>query len=148
MATILYNNLPALRPSRAFNSMLNEVLRDSVQPTAKPSSSFVPQADVLETAQGFELHLALSGVAKEDIKVDFQEGRLEISGERKAPATDGENAVQLRRIETRYGSFSRSFRLPETVNVASIDAQLQDGILRVVLPFDTAKVTKQHIEVR
>ncbi|QIX61039.1 Hsp20/alpha crystallin family protein [Hymenobacter lutimineralis] len=148
MATILYNNLPALRPSRAFNSMLSEVLRDSVQPAAKPSASFVPQADVLETAQGFELHLALPGVAKEDLKVDFQEGRLEISGERKAPATEGEGAPQLRRIETRYGTFSRTFRLPETVNVAAIDAQLADGILRVVLPFDSAKTTKQTIEVR
>ena len=44
--------------------------------------------------------------------------------------------------------FSRSFRLPDTVNVKAIGAELTDGILRVTLPFDTEKVTKQHIEIR
>jgi len=147
MATLLYNNRPALRPTRAFNSLLNEMLRDTLPATTEPAKSFVPAADVLETTQGFELHLALPGVVKEDVKIDFQEGQLVVSGERKAPATD-ENAPKFRRLETGFGSFSRSFRLPDTVDVTAIDATLTDGILRVVLPFDSKKVTKHHIEVR
>ncbi|QDA60777.1 Hsp20/alpha crystallin family protein [Hymenobacter jejuensis] len=147
MATLLYNNRPALRPSRAFNSVLNELLRDTLPAVNEPGKSFVPQADVLESAQGFELQLAVPGVAKEDVKIDFQEGRLVISGERKAPAAD-ENAPKFRRVETAYGTFTRSFRLPETVDVSAINAELTDGILRVSLPFDTNKVTKHHIEVR
>ncbi|MBC6990826.1 Hsp20/alpha crystallin family protein [Hymenobacter sp. BT491] len=147
MATLLYNNRPALRPSRAFNSVLNELLRDTLPAVNEPDKSFVPQADVLESAQGFELQLAVPGVAKEDVKIDFQEGRLVISGERKASAAD-ENAPKFRRVETAYGTFTRSFRLPETVDVSAINAELTDGILRVSLPFDTNKVTKHHIEVR
>jgi HSP20 family protein len=147
MATLLYNNRPALRSSRAFNSLLNEMLRDTLPAVSKPTTSFVPAADILETPQGFELHLALPGVAKDDVKIDFQEGQLVVSGERKAPAPD-ENAPKFRRVETSFGSFSRSFRLPETVDVAAIDAQLTDGILRLTLPFDSKKVTKHHIEVR
>ncbi|WP_375435557.1 Hsp20/alpha crystallin family protein [uncultured Hymenobacter sp.] len=147
MATLLYNNRPALRSTRAFNSLLNDMLRDTLPAATEPAKSFVPAADVLEAQQGFELHLALPGVVKEDVKIDFHEGHLIISGERKT-SIEEENAPKFRRIETGFGSFSRSFRLPETVDVTAIDAQLTDGILRVTLPFDSKKVTKHHIEVR
>ncbi|WP_151087283.1 Hsp20/alpha crystallin family protein [Hymenobacter baengnokdamensis] len=148
MATLLYNSLPAQRPARAFNTMLSELLRDAQPAAPQPSTSFVPAADIFETAQGFELHLALPGVAKEAVSIDFQDGQLVVSGNRPAPATEGENVPQLRRVETRFGEFRRAFRLPETVNVKDISAELSDGLLRVTLPFDTEKVTKQHIEVR
>lgn len=148
MATVLYNSRPAVRPARAFNSLLNELLHDAQPAVPTPSTSFVPAADILETAAGYELHLALPGVAKEAVSIDFQEGQLVVKGNRPAPATEGEDAPKLRRVETRFGEFTRSFRLPETVNVKHISAELADGLLRVVLPFDTEKVTKQHIEVR
>ena len=147
MATLLYNR-PALRPTRAFNSLLNEVLRDAQPTTPQLSTSFVPAADIFETAAGYELHLALPGVAKDAVSIDFQDNQLIVKGNRPAPATEGDEAPKLRRVETRFGEFSRSFRLPETVNVKAISAELTDGLLRVTLPFDTDKVTKQHIEVR
>jgi HSP20 family protein len=148
MATLLYNNLPTLRPNRALNSVLNEMLRETLPTSQKqPAKAFVPQADVLESAQGFELHLLLPGIPKEAIKIDFQEGQLTVSGERKAPEAS-EEAPKFRRVESGYGSFSRTFRLPETVDVTGIEAQLVDGVLRLTLPFDSKKVTKHQIEVR
>ena len=171
MATLVYNNPAALRPSRAFNSMLTELLRDTA-PT-QPAASFNPAADILESAAGFELQLALPGVKKEAIKIEFLDGQLVVAGERPHPAAaakeaaasatearenegttpvlvpvEGAPAPRFRRVETSYGTFSRSFRLPDTVNVKAIAAELTDGILRVALPFDTEKVTKQHIEIR
>ena len=148
MATVLYNSRPAVRPARAFNSLLSELLRDAQPTVPTPSTSFVPATDILETTAGYELHLALPGVAKEAVSLDFQEGQPVVTGSRPAPATEGEDAPKLRRVETRFGEFTRSFRLPETVNVKNISAELADGLLRIVLPFDTEKVTKQHIEVR
>lgn len=148
MATVLYNSRPALRPARAFNSLLSEVLREAQAAIPTPSASFVPAADILETAAGYEVHLALPGVAKAAVNIDFQDGQLVVSGSRPAPATEGEDAPQLRRVETRFGEFRRAFRLPETVNVKAITAELTDGILRLTIPFDTEKVTTQHIEVR
>ena len=53
----------------------------------------------------------------------------------------------FRRTETNYGRFRRNFRLPDTVNVKAIEAELTDGILRATLPFDTGKVTRQHVEI-
>ena len=178
MATLLYNTRPSVRPSRALSAMLADMLRDAQPATNQLTPAFTPAADILETAAGFELHLALPGVKKEAVNIEFLDGQLVISGERANPAaaakeaaatateapahdenssTENKPAVlhpeapaapKFRRIETNYGSFSRSFRLPETVNVKAIGAELTDGILRLTLPFDTEKVTKQHIEIR
>jgi HSP20 family protein len=161
MATLLYNPRPSLRPSRALSTMLADMLRDSQATPAPAAPAFAPAADVLETATGFELQLALPGVKKDAVNIEFLEGQLVISGNRpkltaapqEAAATPetapaNEAAPKFRRTETNYGTFTRSFRLPETVNVKAIAAELTDGILRVTLPFDTEKVTKQHIEIR
>ncbi|MDO7875425.1 Hsp20/alpha crystallin family protein [Hymenobacter sp. ASUV-10] len=168
MATLVYNNRPSLRPTRAFNTLLGQMLRETGG--TQPAPSFVPAADIVETAQGFELHLALPGVKKDAVKIEFIDGQLVVSGERAnpfaaakasaAPAAETagaesetapvatEAAPRFRRTETNFGPFQRSFRLPDTVNVKNIGAELTDGILRVTLPFDTEKVTKQTIEVR
>ena len=174
MATLLYNNRPSLRPSRALSAMLADMLREPQALANQPMPTFVPATDVLETATGFELHLALPGVKKEAVSIEFLDGQLVVSGHRanpadavkeaaatatEAPAETPQNtpavvapeapaAPKFRRVETNYGSFSRSFRLPDTVNVKAIGAELTDGILRVTLPFDNEKVTKQHIEIR
>lgn len=162
MATLLYNPRPSLRPSRALSAMLADMLREPQTAAAQPTPAFVPAADILETPSGFELHLALPGVKKAAVSIEFHDGQLVIAGERANPAEatgNDENkpavvapeapaAPRFRRTETNYGTFARSFRLPETVNVKAIGAELTDGILRLTLPFDTEKVTKQHIEIR
>ena len=163
MNTLVYNR-PAVRSARAFNSVLDNLLRDTFAAPALTPATFVPATDVLETPQGFELHLALPGFKKEAVNIEFLDGQLVVSGERPrpvapeaaeatpegdaAPAAETPAAPVFRRTETPFGSFRRSFRLPDTVNVKAIAAELSDGILRVTLPFDTDKVTKQHIEVR
>ncbi|SDY52549.1 Hsp20/alpha crystallin family protein [Hymenobacter psychrophilus] len=144
MATLLYNNRPA---RNSFSSALNEMLRDTLPAQSQPADSFNPAADVLEGPEGFQLQLVLPGVAKEDVKIDFQEGRLTVSGERKAPEA-AENAPKFRRVESGYGKFARTFRLPDTVDVTAIAAELTNGILHLVLPFDSRKVSKWQIEVR
>lgn len=173
MATLLYNNRPSLRPSRALSAMLADMLREPQTAAAQPTPTFVPAADILETATGFELYLALPGVKKEAVNLDFLDGQLVVSGTRPNPAAAAKDAAAtateatapagntpavvapeapaaptFRRVETSYGHFSRTFRLPETVNVKAIAAELTDGILRVTLPFDTEKVTTQRIEIR
>lgn len=155
MATLLYNSRPSLRPSRTLSTLLANMLRDQPNNISAPSA-FAPAIDILETATGFELHLTLPGVKKEAVSIAFLDGRLVVSGSRPSPvpaakeaaAEDAPAAPAFRRLETAYGPFTRSFRLPETVNGKAIEAELTDGILRLTLPFDTEKATKQHIEIR
>jgi len=154
MVTLLYSPRPSLQPNRALSAMLAGMLRDPQPAAARPAPVFTPAADILETAQGFELHLALPGVKKEAVSIELLEGQLVISGDRPAPAATGAvvsevpAALLSHRTETSYGAFARSFRLPETVNAKAIVAELADGVLRLTLPFDTEKVTKQYIAIR
>lgn len=143
----MFNTLPARRAVRPFDAVLNQLFNDTL-PGFTPASGFMPAADVLETEAGFELLLTLPGVAKDALTIEVQEGHLTVSGERKAPATEGENAPKLRRIESSYGAFTRKFRLPDTVNINAIGAEMNDGVLRLTLPYDTDKTTKRQIEVR
>jgi len=108
-------------------------------------TSFRPQVDAVETEKDFRLNIALPGFRKEDIKLDFEEGKLTISGERKFAA---EEKSKYHFIETNYGSFSRSFYLPENILESGIEAQFENGILGIVIPKDEKKVLKRQIEVK
>lgn len=143
----MFNTLPARRAVRPIDAVFNQLFNDTL-PGFTANAGFLPAADVLETANGFELLLTLPGVPKDALTIDVQEGTLTVSGERKAPVTEGENAPKVRRAESSYGAFARKFRLPDNVNANAIEAELTDGVLRLTLPYDTEKTTKRLIEVR
>jgi HSP20 family protein len=80
----------------------------------------------------YSIKAELPGVNKEDVKVTVVGGVLSISGERKAEKEEKDK--KYHRIERSYGSFIRSFTLPEGVSSDKIDAEFKDGILRLHLP--------------
>ena len=83
---------------------------------------------------------------KTDFNLDLTEGRLTVSGERKLKEKkEGKNYHSL---ETHYGSFSRSFYLPDDVSSDSIKAVYEDGLLKINLPKAEKKVNKAKIEVK
>jgi len=88
--------------------------------------------DIREEDDAFYVDAEVPGVAAEDVKVDVEKNVLTISGERKAEKDEAEGSY--RRVERYYGTFSRSFTLPETVNADSIHADLRDGVLTLRLP--------------
>ena len=109
-------------------------------------SRFVPKVDVVEKETAFELHVAAPGMHKEDFKVEVKDNLLTVSGERKlVNESDGKN---FRSVETQYGSFSRSWTLPENVDAAKINAAYNNGILELTLPKDEKKEVKQSITVK
>lgn len=144
MTLVRYN--PALRnfSSRSFNSILDKFFQDAFE-TNGNASGFVPAVDISETEKSFELELAVPGFKKEDFDINYDDGQLTISGERKSESENKEINYHTR--ETRYGSFSRSFQLPENVSDSKIQAVYQDGILKVTLPKDEKKELKKSIKV-
>ena len=108
--------------------------------------SFRPQVDVIETETAFQLQVALAGFKKEDIKLDFEEGKLTISGERKFEAAPEEHKYHF--LETNFGSFTRTFSLPETIQDGAIEAKFENGLLTVVLPKVEKANLKRQIEVK
>ncbi|QIL76603.1 MULTISPECIES: Hsp20/alpha crystallin family protein [Hymenobacter] len=88
----------------------------------------------------------MPGIKREDIKVDFHQGRLTISGERQFQNEQNDRRYHL--VESSYGSFQRSFQLPDTVDPSQIEASFEDGVLRVMVPKDTQKTMRHQIDIR
>ena len=83
---------------------------------------------------------------REEIKVDFHQGRLTISGERQFKNEQNDRRHHL--VESAYGSFHRSFQLPDTVEPRQIQAQFEDGVLHVMVPKDEQKAMRHQIQVQ
>ena|ERR1700730_8785575 len=91
-----------------------------------------PSADISETVKEYVIRVDLPAVKKEDVKVMLDQGVLTILGERKQQ-TDDKNE-KFHRIESFYGSFERSFSLPDNVNADTVRCDSKDGILTVHIP--------------
>ena len=93
---------------------------------------FLPPADIVEREKEYLIKLDLPEVPKEDVKVLFEDGVLTIKGERKVEKeVKGE---KMHRTERYYGTFERSFVLPEDVDAKLIKAESKDGVLMIHLP--------------
>lgn len=142
MALIGYNGMDNDMP-QTFSSMLDRFFNESVN--SRNLSAFTPHVDACETENGYEIEVALPGVRKEDISIDYQEGRLTISGERKFERKENNKRYQM--LETQYGSFTRTFRLPDNVKPENIQAEMEDGILMVTVPKDEKKTMRHQIKI-
>jgi HSP20 family protein len=97
------------------------------------SRSWVPPVDIYETAQHeVVIKAELPEMKREDISVTFENNVLTLKGERRI--TDEVANDRFQRLERFYGSFSRSFTLPSTVDAGKISANYKDGVLTVRLP--------------
>ncbi|HRI78093.1 MAG TPA: Hsp20/alpha crystallin family protein [Cyclobacteriaceae bacterium] len=141
MSIIRYN--PADYVPTTFSSMLDRFFNDSV--TRSGGSQFVPKVDILENEKSFELQFAAPGLRKEDFNIEVKNNLLTVSGERKFTNEKKENNYHS--IETQFGSFSRSFTLPENVDSNKINATYNNGILELTIPKDEKKELKTSIKV-
>jgi HSP20 family protein len=94
--------------------------------------AFQVAVDIREEDDAFYVDAEVPGLAAEDVKVDIEKNVLTLSGERKVEKEETEGT--FRRVERQYGSFTRSFTLPETVDTEHISADLKEGVLALRLP--------------
>jgi HSP20 family protein len=142
MKLVRYNQLDPQVPA-SFSGMLDRFFNDSFGAALK---QFNPAVDIAEDEKSYEIHVAVPGVKKQDFKIDLIDGKLTISGERKMEEKkEGKNFHSL---ETQYGSFSRSFFVPEDVKADQVEATYEDGLLKLTLPKKEKKVSKASIEVK
>jgi len=109
--------------------------------------SWVPSVDIYETDKhDLVLRAELPGMSREDIEVTVENGTIVIKGDKKFDTEVKEE--HYRRIERTYGSFHRSFSLPNTVDAAKVAAEYKNGVLTVTLPFkEEAKPRTVNVEV-
>jgi HSP20 family protein len=128
-------NLIRWEPFREIEDLFRQyppgVLSGLMRGNREPSV-WRPVADIIENDQEYLVKAELPGVRKEDVRIALQDGVLTISGERKVEEEQtGENSI---RVERFYGSFSRSFALPDNVDTDDVRAESKDGVLLVHIP--------------
>jgi len=104
---------------------------------------FSPAVDIFEEEKSYFIQLAVPGLTKESFRIDLEKDLLSISGERKAEA-----ARKYHLQESRSGSFSRSFVLPEDVDMDKIEASYEQGLLTLKLPKLEHQAKKIKIKVK
>jgi len=95
------------------------------------AGDFMPAVDIYEDEHSLQLKLEVPGIDEKDLNVKVENNILTVSGERKFDKEEKEENFQ--RIERRYGSFTRSFTLPNTVNTEDIKATYDNGVLTIKL---------------
>jgi len=100
---------------------------------------WAPSANISETDKEYTIRAELPAVKKEDVQVSLDDGIITLKGERKQEKVDKNE--KFHRVESFYGSFERSFSVPDNVNAEAIRCESKDGVLTVHIP--KAEVTKQ-----
>ena len=108
-------------------------------------AEWAPSVDIIEDEKEWLVKADLPEGKKEDVKVNVQNGVLTINGERKFEKEEKDK--KYRRIERSYGTFFRSFTLPEGADGSKVSAEFRDGVLKVHLP-KNEKAKPQTIEVK
>lgn len=109
------------------------------------STEWTPLVDVAEDDKEFTVKAELPGLKKEDVKVTVENGHLRITGERRMEKE--EKGKRYHRIERAYGSFERSFLLPEDAQESKLTADFEGGLLKVHIPKE-AKPAPKAIEIK
>lgn len=114
----------------------------ALPPLEREEKTFVPSVDFRETEGGYELTAEVPGLKPEEIEVTLVGDILTLKGEKRE-----EREGEYHLVERRFGSFYRSFRLPEEVERAGLTAVRKDGVLTITLP-KAAKAVPTKVEVK
>ena len=107
-------------------------------------AEWTPLVDISEDPKEYLIKAELPEVKKEDVKITLEDGMLTITGDRKFEKE--ENGRKYHRVERAYGSFVRTFSLPDDASPGKVNAEFKDGVLKVHLAKDE-KARPQQIEV-
>jgi len=133
-------------PFREFSTLqdrMNRLVRDSFGEgqEALAKTGFAPAVDVYEDEHSVTLKIEVPGIDEKDIDVRIENNTLSVHGERKYEEQEKEE--NYRRIERQYGSFTRSFTLPSTMDTNSVSANYDQGVLKIKLAKKAESKPKQ-----
>ena len=128
-------NFLARRDFSTLQDRVNRILRESFSPErpdeALTTSNFAPPVDVYEDEHNITLKIEVPGIDEKDINVSIENNTLTVHGERRFEKDEKEE--NFHRVERMYGSFTRSFTLPNTVDPEQVTAHYEKGVLKIRL---------------
>jgi len=130
---------------RLFDTFLGRSFfgRPAPSGSAEPATTLAPNVDIRENDKEIIVEAELPGIEEKDIQVTVRDGVLSLKGEKKSERDEKKDTYHV--IERSYGSFERSFALPDSADQDQIKADFNKGVLRVVVPkrAEAAKAEKK-----
>ena len=124
-----------LRDLASMQNRINRFVRESYSPEgpeeALTTTSFAPPVDIYEDEHTISVKMEVPGIDEKDIDVRIENTTLTVHGERKIEKEEKEE--NFRRVERQYGSFTRSFTLPSSVDTGQVSATYERGVLKINL---------------
>ena len=148
------NTMTHWNPFREMQDLQNRVLHALQAKSAAAANGqqesitvaeWAPAVDITEDASEYLIKAELPEVGRDDVKVTVENGMLTLKGERRLEKE--ETGRKFHRVERAYGSFLRSFHLPENADAAKVSAEFKDGVLLIRLPKQETALPRQ-IEVK
>jgi HSP20 family protein len=128
---------------RVVRPVFGDLGRKRSAPVAAGSQGY-PRTDVYETVDDFVIRMDVPGLQKGDIRIEYDDGKLTIAGQRQPSQNDG---IRYHVKETFSGEFTRSFSLPDSAGSDNISAEVRDGVLTVKIP-KREEVKPRRIDVK
>lgn len=146
LRTYWYESVDPFRELTSLQQWMDQTLQATLNsiaqtPQLSSNTAFVPRAEVLETDDQVALKIEVPGLSEKDFEITLKEYILTVRGERKLE--NGFTQENLTWTERPYGSFIRTFNLPQTVDVNTINATYTNGILQIVFGKHEAAKPKQ-----
>jgi HSP20 family protein len=124
-----------LRDLATMQNRMNRLVRETYSPEAPEealtTTSFAPPVDIYEDEHNITLKMEVPGIDEKDIDVRIENTTLTVHGERRFEKEEKEN--NFRRVERQYGTFTRSFTLPSSVDTGQVSANYDKGVLKISL---------------
>jgi HSP20 family protein len=126
-------------PLRELSSLQSEMNRlfNTAFDTPSPASGnvarrWMPAMDLVESPDHFVLRADLPGMGEDDVQIEFEDGTLTVSGERKSEHEEREEGFH--RVERAFGAFSRTLTLPKGIDADAVTASFDRGVLEIRIP--------------
>ena len=129
-----------------FNQLFNDFFNTSLSDLNDHDVTHTkPGANIMDYGEGYRIDLALPGMDKKDIDLNVDNHLLTVKANKVAESSEGET---FRRREFKYGTFKRTFRLPETIDHGQIAASMKHGVLEITLPKKEEALPKAPVQVK
>jgi HSP20 family protein len=117
-------------PASSLRREIDRLFEDAGMPSG---GRWMPAADVRENDDSIDIDIELAGISPDNVEISVENGMLTVSGEKRTENKEGKEG-QYHSVERRYGSFVRSFQLPQGVDESKISANFDHGLLTIEIP--------------
>ena len=148
MNLVRFHN-PHYRVNRSLvDELLNDLLKNDSHENYVKNCSDQPATNVFETDKDFRIEMLLPGFSKDDLKMNYHKNLLTVKVEKEEKENKAEVEYKYEHREFDKFDFEKQFKIPNSVNIDSVEAKFENGILNIVLPKKEEALEKAPVEIK